>query len=843
MSIDRGHGIATSSVLADSYDLDALITDTEVAKTAAQAAQAASELALDTFDDKYLGAKSADPTVDNDGDTLIDGAMFYDTTLNITKIYDLASTTWKRTTPTTTEQTKINTVSGIASDVSTVATNNSNVTAVADNTSNINTVAGINSNVTTVAGISANTTTVAGISGNVTTVAGISSDVTAVAADATDIGAVAGKATEIGLLGTADAISDLNTLGTADIVSDMNTLGTSGNVTNMNTLAGISSNITTAAGISSDITAVAADATDIGTVATDIADVSTVAGISSNVTTVANNDSNVTAVAGNASNINAVAGNATNINTVATNNTNITTVATDITNVNLAATNIADITEVADEVAKVIEVANDLQEATSEIDTVATNITNVNNVGNDITNVNTVATNLTSINAYGEQYKVAATAPSGPSEGDLWFDTTTDIMKVYSGTSWQNAGSSVNGVENSVEHTATASQTTFTATYDPGYLTVSLNGVQLAEDDYTATNGTSIVLDTGAALNDIVFIQSFGTFTLADHYDKTASDARYLAKAGGTMTGTIASFTSTGIDDNATSTAITIGSDENVGIGVTPETYSAGYTGLDIGASGGLMGYSSSGTWLSENVYYNSGWKYKNTDYSAMYEMYDGVHNFYVAPSDTADSAISWTSAMKIDNDGNVGVGTGSPANVLHVQKDVDDFVCKIENDGNSGTSDGLWIDTRWNGSGNTMLKVTTNSGGSEVMRVTRDGITFNGDTSSSNALDDFETGSFTPTTTFSADTISSSNCSYTKIGRMVHCSMYFHATINTVNVNIGGLPFSPTKASTWTVGMGGGKYLEHFGRLDANSTNLVGTLSGTTGNVELYISVTYQTT
>jgi len=585
MSIDRGYGIATSAVIADSYDLDALIADTEAAKAAAQAAQAASELALDTIDDRYLGAKASDPTVDNDGDTLIDGAMFYDTTLNVTKIYDLASTTWKRTTPTTTEQTKIDTVSGIASDITTVATNNSNVTAVAGNATNINTVAGINSNVTTVAGISANTTTVAGISGNVTTVAGISSDVTAVAADATDIGAVAGKATEIGLLGTADAISDLNTLGTADIVSDMNTLGTSGNVTNMNTLAGISSNITTAAGISSDITAVAADATDIGTVATDIADVSTVAGISSNVTTVANNDSNVTAVAGNASNINAVAGNetninaavsnasninsavsnatnitavagnetninavntnSTNINTVATNNTNITTVATDITNVNLAATNIADITEVADEVAKVIEVANDLQEATSEIDTVATNITNVNNVGNDITNVNTVATNLTSINAYGEQYKVAATAPSGPSEGDLWFDTTTDIMKVYSGTSWQNAGSSVNGVENSVEHTATASQTTFTATYDPGYLTVSLNGVQLAEDDYTATNGTSIVLDTGAALNDIVFIQSFGTFALADHYDKTASDARYLQDSEVTNLADVKAFDTT----------------------------------------------------------------------------------------------------------------------------------------------------------------------------------------------------------------------------------------------------------------------------------------------------------
>ena len=38
------------------------------------------------------------------------------------------------------------------------------------------------------------------------------------------------------------------------------------------------------------------------------------------------------------------------------------------------------------------------------------------------------------------------------------------------------------------------------------------------------------------------------------------------------MTGTIAGFTSTGIDDNADATAITIDSRENVGIGVVPET-------------------------------------------------------------------------------------------------------------------------------------------------------------------------------------------------------------------------------------------------------------------------------
>ena len=51
--------------------------------------------------------------------------------------------------------------------------------------------------------------------------------------------------------------------------------------------------------------------------------------------------------------------------------------------------------------------------------------------------------------------------------------------------------------------------------------------------------------------------------------DATTQTTSGLPLTGGTMTGTIAGFTSTGIDDNATSTAITIDASENVGIGTT----------------------------------------------------------------------------------------------------------------------------------------------------------------------------------------------------------------------------------------------------------------------------------
>ena len=95
----------------------------------------------DQFDDRYLGAKNSDPATDNDGNTLIDGALYWNTTDNQLKVYDLGNTAWVFTAPTSTEQTAINAVVAIAADVSAVAAIDANVT----------TVAGISPDVTTVA--------------------------------------------------------------------------------------------------------------------------------------------------------------------------------------------------------------------------------------------------------------------------------------------------------------------------------------------------------------------------------------------------------------------------------------------------------------------------------------------------------------------------------------------------------------------------------------------------------------------------------------------------------------------------------------------------------------------
>ena len=61
--------------------------------------------------------------------------------------------------------------------------------------------------------------------------------------------------------------------------------------------------------------------------------------------------------------------------------------------------------------------------------------------------------------------------------------------------------------------TATSNQTSFpTSGYTPEFLDVFLNGVKLAAADYTATNGSDVVLAVGATTGDILEVVSYGTF-------------------------------------------------------------------------------------------------------------------------------------------------------------------------------------------------------------------------------------------------------------------------------------------------------------------------------------------
>ena len=113
---------ANSATTANTHKNDA-----ETAKTAAEAAQTAAETKLDNFDDRFLGAKSSNPSVDNDGNALLTGAIYFNTTNSVMMNY--TGSAWEQLKPTSSQQTNIDTaVTNIVAiqNASTNATNAAN---------------------------------------------------------------------------------------------------------------------------------------------------------------------------------------------------------------------------------------------------------------------------------------------------------------------------------------------------------------------------------------------------------------------------------------------------------------------------------------------------------------------------------------------------------------------------------------------------------------------------------------------------------------------------------------------------------------------------------------------
>ena len=341
-------------------------------------------------------------------------------------------------------------------DKATLTNVNSNIAAINTVNSNISAINTTNSNAT-------NINTVATNIGSVNTVA---TDITKVIAVANDL---------------AEAVSEVET-----VADDLNET-------------------------TSEIDTVATNIANVNLVGNDIANVNTAAGSISNINTVAGNNSNITSVAGNSSNINSAVSNATNINSVAGIASDVTSVAgisAAVTAVNNNSTNI-----------------NAVNSNSANINTVAGNNTNINTVAAANTNIGTVATNVAGVNSFAERYRILSSAPTSSNDvGDLYFDTTANELKVYKSSGWAAAGSTVNGTSNRFEYTATAGQTTFTGAdnnsatlaYDAGFIDLYVNGIKLANSDFTATSGTSVVLASAAAVNDIISVVAYGTFQLAN---------------------------------------------------------------------------------------------------------------------------------------------------------------------------------------------------------------------------------------------------------------------------------------------------------------------------------------
>ena len=118
-------------------------------------------------------------------------------------------------------------------------------------------------------------------------------------------------------------------------------------------------------------------------------------------------------------------------------------------------------------------------------------------------------------------------------------------------------------------------------------------------------------------------------------------------------------------------------SDGNVGIWATPNSTVSGYTFLNLGSSSWINNHTENSTTYFNNVkYIPTGVVYKNTDKATSYTQNDWIHYWRVAPSWTADTAITWKNAMTIDNGGNVWIWTTSPGRKFHVKDSAGTVAC-----------------------------------------------------------------------------------------------------------------------------------------------------------------------
>ena len=236
-----------------------------------------------------------------------------------------------------------------------------------------------------------------------------------------------------------------------------------------------------------------------------------------------------------------------------------------------------------------------------------------------------------------------------------------------------------------------------------------------------------------------------------------------------------------------------------------------------------------------------------------------------IATADIADDAVT---SAKLDTniaiDGKLGIGdstvlgnkvhirTGGSATSVNasaglVLEDDDSTRCDLQFMGPDGAfhsilfgdvSDDDIGKISYSHSGNNM-RFTVNT--AERMRLTADGLTFNGDTAAANALDDYEEGTWTAQIVGSSSNPSSAvtmpSATYTKIGRLVFVQFQF-SNVNTTGasggVRISGLPFAALTSH------GTGNILTYVGMtFPTTSTNISPYVSGT--DMSFYYSTSGQ--
>ena len=338
------------------------------------------------------------------------------------------------------------------------------------------------------------------------------------------------------------------------------------------------------------------------------------------------------------------------------------------------------------------------------------------------------------------------------------------------------------GIQEKQSFTATASQTTFNTNgyTDGAFINVYLNGVRLINGtDYTATNGSDIVLTTGASASDVLDFETFNSFSLVDqtfdnvtlknptHEDTDGgreSAVSFKGEQSGGEISTLAQIqashdgtsddqkgdlifkTNDGSDNDAPTEAARIDSSRNVLIGKTA-----------VGSTSGIE--------LRGSIGYSSFTRDGNFPVTARRLTDDGDIIQFEKDTTVVGSIGTRAGRIKI-GDGDVGLFFDNSNNRINPE----------------GPSDSSAIDNAIDLGGATQrFKDLYLSGGAYL-----------GGTTSANFLDDYEEGNWTADVT--VGTVSNvSQATYTKIGNVVHVQCKLNSFSNSTSSDslaITGMPY-----------------------------------------------------
>ena len=219
----------------------------------------------------------------------------------------------------------------------------------------------------------------------------------------------------------------------------------------------------------------------------------------------------------------------------------------------------------------------------------------------------------------------------------------------WNGIGWQATGSTGLTVYTKTNFTATAGQTSFSATYTVGFVDVYYNGSKLSTTEYTATSGTAVVLGTAAAVGDIIETIAW---TISSSFNPSlgSASATSMAIGGATLGSNALAVTGTGV----------ISSNLLVGTASSSDRLVVdGNNGIRVSgiSTGNRALYIPSGDILFDNPSARSEVRNDGNSASELRLSGRGFVTVYTGGSGLGTG----TEAARIDSSGNLGIGLTNP--------------------------------------------------------------------------------------------------------------------------------------------------------------------------------------